>query len=165
MKIFGISYTRWERANFYQRTWRTKRKTVLQSFWTNSSILSNCTCFGFFQMEKIMLEPGGELTEQPFACSDPSRWNDIDENQTPSQHHGFEGGYQRWRRYITIYLSTYPHIQQRILHQVPGGGSAALDWEGGYWQILHLAIGLWTITHKQENPVLAVRKFLQQHHL
>ena len=41
MKSFSISYTNWERTNFYYRPWRPRGKNVLQSCWTNTSIFSN----------------------------------------------------------------------------------------------------------------------------
>ena len=47
IKIFSISYTRWEWPNFYYMQWKTRGKTMLQGFSTNSIILSNQTCFGF----------------------------------------------------------------------------------------------------------------------
>ena len=39
-----------------------------------------------------------------------------------------------------------------------------LDAEGGCKKIHRLAIEYCTMQHKQENPVLAVRKFLPPHH-
>ena len=47
------------------------------------------------------------------------------------------------------------------LHQVAGEGCAALDQEGGCWTNLRLAIRFYAIPHKQENPVLAIKRFLQ----
>ena len=38
---------------FYNRPWKSRGKTTLQSFWTNSRILSNRKCFGFSQMKRI----------------------------------------------------------------------------------------------------------------
>ncbi|CAI9724134.1 Hypothetical predicted protein [Octopus vulgaris] len=46
---------------------------------------------------------------------------------------------------------------------VPGGGSAALGQECGYWKTLCLVTALSTMPHKQKNPVMAVRQFLQPH--
>ena len=42
-----------KRPIFYHRPWRIRRKTMLQNFWTNLSITSNWTCFGFSQIKKI----------------------------------------------------------------------------------------------------------------
>ena len=47
MKTFAMSYTRWERVNFYLKPWRIKEKTTLKSFTTNSSIPSDWMCFSF----------------------------------------------------------------------------------------------------------------------
>ena len=54
MKTFGISHRREIPVFFfYHRPWRKRRKATLQSFWTNASIPSNQTCFGFSQMRKF----------------------------------------------------------------------------------------------------------------
>ena len=50
------------------------------------------------------------------------------------------------------------------LHQVHGRGSAVQDQESGCWKTQHLATGLCSMSHKQEDPVLAIRKFLPPHH-
>ena len=88
----------------------------------------------------------------------------IYENEIPSLHHGIWGDYKQWWFYASIHLPSRPYIQQRDLHQKPGGGSAALDQESGCWKTLHLATGFWIMPHQQENPVLPVRKFWQLHH-
>ena len=46
--VYYISHKRWARANFYHKPWRTKGKITMQSFWINSSILSNRTFFVLF---------------------------------------------------------------------------------------------------------------------
>ena len=70
-------------------------------------------------------------------------------------------GHEQWWCYASIHLLTCPHKQYIRLRQIPGGDSVAIDWEAGCWKTLHLATGLCTIPHKQENPALAGRKFLQ----
>ena len=57
----------------------------------------------------------------------------------------------------------WPHNQRRGLYEVPAGGDAALDREVGRWKTLHLVTGLCAMPHKQENPVLAARKFWLYH--
>ena len=91
MKTFTISHIRWERAKFYHRGWRTRWKTALQSFWTNSSILSNQTCLGFSQMKKFLPGSDDELVEQHLACSVITRC--THEKQIPSPHHGIWSGH------------------------------------------------------------------------
>ena len=66
------------------RAWRTRGKTTLRSYSTNSSIPLNRTCFGFSQMSGS----DGELIEKPLNCSVPTRYTDIHENQAPSPYHG-----------------------------------------------------------------------------
>ena len=44
---------------------------------------------------------------------------------------------------------------------VLGGGSAALDQEGGCWETLSLTKIFYTMIRKQENPVFAVKNFLR----
>ena len=51
MKTFSMSYTRWERTNFYHWSWRIRGKTALRSFWTNSRITSS-RIVSFSQMRK-----------------------------------------------------------------------------------------------------------------
>ena len=65
--------------------------------------------------------------------------------------------------YVSIHLLTCPKTQYRSLHEVPRGGSAVLDQEGGCWKTLHLATELYTMSDKQENPILVVKRFLQPH--
>ena len=52
MRTFGIFHKRWGEANFYHRPWRTRGKTALPSFSTNSSQLLNRTFFGFTRVRK-----------------------------------------------------------------------------------------------------------------
>ena len=47
--------------------------------------------------------------------------------------------------YSSSHVASYPIKRQ---HQVPGGGSAAQDREGGYWNALRLATGHWVIPYK-----------------
>ena len=54
MKTFGISHTRWERDNLFTgQKEEERRKTKMQSYWTNWSIFSNRVCFSFSQMGKL----------------------------------------------------------------------------------------------------------------
>ena len=86
---------------------------------------------------------------------------DIDQNQTTSSHDGVGGDYYWW--YDFILLSTWPQTQHRSLHQLPERCSAFLDREGGCWKSLRLEARLWSISHKQENTVLAFGKSPQLH--
>ena len=54
----------------------------------------------------------------------------MDENQTPSPHHGVLGSHKWWWRYASIHFPTRPQTQYRALYQVLGKGSAAIDQEG-----------------------------------
>ena len=130
MKMFSISHTTWKRANFYHRPLRTRGKTMLQNFWTNSSILSNLSYFGFSQIRKNFWQNQMLNSEQPLACSVWIKCTDK-EKQTPSTHHGVWGGHKLWWCYVSIHLPTWPKTQHGSLHQAPGMGSADLDWEGG----------------------------------
>ena len=42
---------------------------------------------------------------------------------------------------------------------MPGRGSTPLNREGSYWKTLRLVTGHYAMSHKQGNPVLAVRNF------
>ena len=53
----------------------------------------------------------------------------------------------------------WPKTQQEDRYQVSEVGSALLDRWDGCWKNLHQAM-----PHKQENPVLPVKKFLKLHH-
>ena len=55
--------------------------------------------------------------------------------------------------------------QHEGLHQVHGGISVFLDREDGCEKTLCLTTGLFAMPHKQDNPVLAGRKFLRPLHL
>ena len=57
------------RANFYHRSWRTREKTLLQSFSTNSSIPSNQTSFGFSLMRKISVRIRWWTHKNQLVCS------------------------------------------------------------------------------------------------
>ena len=76
----------------------------------------------------------------------------------------FCGGHLWLWCYASIHLPIRPQSQHGGLYQVPGGCSTDLDWESGYWKTLHLATGLCTMPHMQENLELAMRKFLWSHH-
>ena len=72
-------------------------------------------------------------------------------------HHGIWGGHYWWWCYASIYLPTWPHNQHGGLHEVPGEGSATLDWEGGCCKTLYLATGLCHATQAGE-PSLGFEK-------
>ena len=57
-----------------------------------------------------------------------------------------------------------PWPQHKGLYQVPGGGRTSLDQEVGCWKTLCLVTERCAVPRKQENPVLAVGKFLRTHH-
>ena len=147
-----IHYFSWERADFYHRPLWTRGKMTLHCFSKNQSILSNQTTQGFSQIKKISIRT---------RC-----WTTISLLR-------FHKMYQYWWKqniqftswclgwyYASIQLPTWPQTP----HQVPGGDSAALDWESGCWKT-RLATGLCTMSYKQQNPILAVRKFLQIPHI
>ena len=69
-------------------------------------------------------------------------------------------GHLRWWRCLSFHLPTWFHIQLGGLHQVTEEVSVTLDREGGYWKTLHQATEFCIMSHKQENQVLAVRKYL-----
>ena len=147
-KTFGISHTKWERTNFYNRPWRTRGKSIFQNFWTNSNVPSN-------QMRKLSVR---------------IRWWPHRTTVGLLCHHKM---YRYWCKqntqstswcYASIHFLTWPLTQHRGLHQVPERISAALDWKDSCWKILHLAKGLHTMPPKLKNLVLTVRKFLHPHH-
>ena len=47
----------------------------------------------YFRLENILPGSDSELIKQTFVCCVPTRCTDIDENQTPSVHHGVWGGH------------------------------------------------------------------------
>ena len=86
---YGISHIKWKRVNFYLMPWKTRGKTALKSFRTHSSIPSNWKWFCFSQMKKFFLTGSdGELIEQRLTFAVPTRFIDMDKNQTPSTHYG-----------------------------------------------------------------------------
>ena len=59
-----------------------------------------------------------------------------------------------------MFPSIFQQTQHIGQHRVPGGSRAALDQERVYMKTLHLATDLCSTLHKQEDLILAVRKFL-----
>ena len=51
----------------------------------------------------------------------------IDEKRTTRPQHGVWDGHNWWWRYVSIHFPTWPHTQHGHQHQVPGTGSAELD--------------------------------------
>ena len=95
--IWYFSY-KIKKGQFLSHALKDNVKRLLQSFWTNWNTYSIQACF----------LPGsdGEFTEQPLAFSVSIRWNNSDENQTSSSHHGVWGGHWRWWHHALIYLPT-----------------------------------------------------------
>ena len=63
-------------------------------------------------------------------------------------------------RYFSVHLHACSQTQNRELHQVPEGDSALLDREVSCWKTRRLTTGRCTISYEQENPVLAVKRFV-----
>ena len=81
----------------------------------------------------------------------------TDKNQTSSIHHGVNSGHERWWRYASIHLLTWPQSQFRGRHQAPERGSVVLDWEGVCRKTLSQTTRLCIVLYEQEEPVLGVR--------
>ena len=90
-----IGYYKIRKGHFYQRPWKTRRKTMLQSIWTDSSILSNWNALDFHWWEKFLPRSDDGFTEQPLAFSTPASCDDRDENQTFSPPHSVLSGHKK----------------------------------------------------------------------
>ena len=153
MKTFNISHTRWKRANFHHKPWRSNRKTAAKS-----SILSNQIYSG----EKNFYQDQMVNTQQPLACSVLIDVPIVKKTKHPVHVMVFGESLAM----VTLCLHLPSHIVSDST-QMPAlsawRGSAALNQEGGCWKTL--ATGLCTMPYKQKNLMLAVRKFLRLYHL
>ena len=105
----------------------------------------------FLWWEKFLPGSDNELTKWPLVCSVSTRYTDIDENQTPSSHHGVCGGG------VISHSNIMPPLI--FLHGHRLNMEAYImcleeDWKVGNWKTLCLARGLCAMI--QKNPVLAV---------
>ena len=141
--IFGVSHTRWEKANFYHRL-RNKRRLRCKAFELTQASLPTEHVLLFMRCEKNLPGSAGEFSEQPLTFSVPTRDSDNNGNETSTPHHG-ACNYQQWQ-YVSIQIPTWPYTQYEIIHQV-------------------LAVVMLRWIKKQESPVLAVRKILRPLHL
>ena len=116
----------------------------------------------FLRGERFRPESEGELTEKLFVCSVSTRCTNSDKSK-----HLVRIMVLGWSlAMVTLFLfnfPTWPQTQHGGIYLVPCGYIASLDWECGWWKALHLARELFIISHKQQNPVLVMRKF-QRHH-
>lgn len=72
--------------------------------------------------------------------------NGNDKYQSYSQYRGVWSVHYWWRHCLSIHISTQHKNQQRVRHQIPGGGGAVLVKERSAWKTLHLASVLWKRT-------------------
>ena len=151
MKIFSISHTKWERANFYHMPWKIRENAAQQSFSTNSSI----PCFGLSQMIQI--------SAKIMWWTHRTNIGLLSLQMKPK--HRVHIKYLGWSlAIVTLCLNSSSYTQHGGLYQVSREDSVDLDRETGCWKNLRPVTGVYTNPHQQVNPGLAVIKFLQPHH-
>ena len=117
----------------------------------------------FFRWKNFLIQSDSEVTEQNLACYVSKNTPIMMKNKHPI--HIIVIRVVNSDGYVMLsFMFPYGLSSHGCLCIMVREGSSDLDWEGARWNHLRLARDYCAVSHKQENPVLAVRKFPWPHH-